>query len=102
LLAAGPVSPTIGRVRFLDLGAFAGALVFGGLYVSAAGEESDARAALGLTALGMASGLGTAWFLTDGMKPDRGAKAQGPRAGDFTTSLAPTQGGLMLGVNGWL
>lgn len=103
LLAAGPVSPSIGRVRFLDLGAIGGGLLFGGLYLSAAGDGSDARAALGLTALGMASGLGTAWFLTDGMQQDRGASAtSSARSGQVFTSLAPTRGGLMLGVNGWL
>ncbi|MBK7579736.1 MAG: hypothetical protein IPI67_05945 [Myxococcales bacterium] len=103
LLAAGPVSPSIARVRFLDLGGIAGGLVFGGLYISAAGDGSDARAALGLTSLGIASGLGTAWFLTESLEPDRGAdSASSNRSGEIATAIAPTRGGFVLRMSGWL
>jgi hypothetical protein len=63
--------PSIGRVRFIDLGGLSGALVFGGLYTAAfAGNNSDGRGLWGVTAAGMVAGLGTAWVLTSSMSPD--------------------------------
>ncbi|HZU82489.1 MAG TPA: hypothetical protein VE987_06220, partial [Polyangiaceae bacterium] len=44
VLAAGPVSPSIARVRFLDLGAIAGGLAFGGLYAAAADKNNSGQA----------------------------------------------------------
>lgn len=72
VLTAREVSPSIARVRFLDLGSIAGGLVFGGIYLSAAGERvSDPRPALVVTALGIAAGFGTAWWLTRELPGDR-------------------------------
>lgn len=99
VLSAGPVSPSIGRVRFLDLGALAGGLTFGGLYLSAAGENSDGRAAAGASALGIATGLGVAWVLTNGMEPDRGPEARA-REPQFHPTLVGVDHGLGLGVSG--
>jgi hypothetical protein len=85
-LAAEPVSPTVGRVRFLDLGGISGALLGGGLYVSIAGDDDfDGRALAGAAALGIGAGLTTAWFLTDRMETDRLEHA--------TLTVAPTADG---------
>jgi hypothetical protein len=106
ILAAGPISPSIARVRFLDLGGIAGGIVLGGLYLSAAGNESSSQGLLGLTALGMAGGLTTAWFATAGMEPDRlKSEATSPtRASSVlattTVSVAPTAGGGTFALRG--
>ena len=107
VLAAGPVSPSIARIRFLDLGGLAGGLAAGGLYLSAAGEESTSSGFMGLTALGMVGGLTTAWVATAGMPSDRLSdeiprSSSGP--GSFlttaTASLTPTPGGATLALRG--
>jgi hypothetical protein len=107
VFAAGPVSPSIARVRFLDLGGLAGGLAMGGLYLSAAGEESRASGLMGLTALGIAGGLTTAWLATSGMAPDRlseefPSSPRGPASlfKTATASLTPTAGGAALAVRG--
>ena len=105
ILAAGPISPSIARVRFLDLGGIAGAVTFGGLYLSAAGDDSSAQGLLGLSALGMASGLTTAWFATAKMDPDRLTEATaqtGTRSvlATTTVSVVPAAGGATLAFRG--
>jgi hypothetical protein len=102
LLAAGPVSPSIARVRFLDLGAVAGGLVAGGIYLSAANHDADPHAASGITALGIAAGLATSWAATSGMAPDRQAQAQTPDRTAFSWSptMMPAKEGMMIGVAG--
>jgi hypothetical protein len=107
VLAAGPVSPSIARVRYLDLGGIAGAVALGGLYLSAADEESTAGGMMGLTALGMVGGLTAAWLGTSSMPPDR-LSEEIPRAtrspASFLTtaapSLTPTLGGALLALRG--
>lgn len=101
MLAAGPVSPTIGRVRFLDLGAISGGLVFGGLYLSFADDNPDGRTAVGVTAAGLATGLGTAWFLTDSMDKDLGFEAETQPSAAIRPSVYPTAGGMGLGAVGY-
>jgi hypothetical protein len=105
IVGAGPVSPSIARVRFLDLGGLAGGIAAGGLYLSAAGDESTAAGAMGLTALGIAGGLTTAWFATSGMPADRlsveipGApRGAAPFLATATASLAPAPGGATLAL----
>jgi hypothetical protein len=105
IFAAGPISPSIARVRFLDLGGIAGAVTFGGLYLSAAGDDSSARGLLGLSALGIASGLTTAWFATAKMDPDRlteAAAQTGTRSvlATTTVSVVPAAGGATLAFRG--
>ena len=98
LLTAKAVSPSIARVRFLDLGALAGGLLAGGLYYAAADRSSNATAFSTITALGVLGGLGTAWALTSSMPRD-----DGPRVKDeakFSPTIAPTQGGATFGVAG--
>ena len=76
------VNPSVARVRFLDLGAISGGLLFGGLYMSAAGKDSHYRPFLGSLSVGMATGLALSWYLTRDMDPDM------PRKGNAPTSVA--------------
>lgn len=100
MLAAGPVSPTIARVRYLDLGGISGALLFGGLYVAAADNDSDAQSAFGITALGMVVGLGTAWYLTSDMPRDRREEKPVAPPVSWSPTILPLRSGAGLGVNG--
>jgi hypothetical protein len=104
LLAAGPVSPSIARVRFLDLGGVAGGLVAGGIYLSAANRNPDARVASGISAVGIAAGLVTAWAATSGMAADRVEPTEKPERSAFSWSptMIPAKEGMMVGVSGTL
>jgi hypothetical protein len=106
LLAASPVSPSIARVRFLDIGGVAGGLLGAGLYWAAANNNTDAQAFSGVTALGIAGGLTIAWFATQGMPADRLDDPEKPTTArtalDLQPTLAPVQGGATLGVAGLL
>jgi hypothetical protein len=106
LLAAGPVSPSIARVRFLDIGGIAGGLLAGGLYAAAADKNAQTQPAFAVTALGIAGGLGIAWYATQGMPADRleeKEKAAASRTAlDLQPTLAPVAGGATLGVAGLL
>jgi len=98
LLTAKAVSPSIARVRFLDLGALAGGLLAGGLYYAAAYRSSSTTGFSTITALGVLGGLGTAWALTSGMPRDDGPQAKDEAK--FSPTIAPTQGGATFGVAG--
>jgi hypothetical protein len=104
LLAAGPVSPSIARVRFLDIGAVAGGLLSGGLYLAAANHNVQAQPALGVTALGIAGGLGVAWAATSGMPADRleEKKSDPSVTATLQPTLTPVPGGATLGMAGLL
>lgn len=102
LLAAGPVSPSIARVRFLDIGGLGGGLLFGGLYLAGAGNASNAQAASGVAALGIASGLAVAWYATRGIAPDRPEDRAKPETLTFEPTMTPVKGGATLGVVGSL
>jgi len=107
VLTAGPVSPSIARVRFLDLGGIAGGVAVGGLYLSAAGKESTPGGLMGLLSIGIAGGLTTAWFTTSTMGADRLSEENRPSPSTSssvlttaTVSVAPTAGGAALAVRG--
>jgi len=103
LLTAGPVSPSIARVRFLDLGGIGGGLLAGGLYLAAANNNGNPQAALGTTALGIAAGLGLAWVASGRIPADRPEeRARGVDALMLEPTLAPVQGGATIGVHGVL
>jgi len=104
MVTAGPVSPSIARVRLLDLGAVGGGLVGAGLYWAAADSAADPRATAASLSLGIGAGLGVAWMATRGM-----ARDLGPSVGRDTSvvqslraSFAPTQGGALLALHGAL
>jgi hypothetical protein len=89
VLIGKDVSPSIARVRFLDLGGLAGGIVAGGIYLAIADKDADQRTATGVLAAGITGGLLLAWHLTAGMEPDY------PRAGHPATlgmldGLTPT------------
>lgn len=102
MLTASKVSPSIARVRFIDLGGIAGGLLFGGIYLAAADRKVDGRGFSGVTALGIATGLGVAFAATSSMTadraPDETAKKQG-FVGSLAGSVVPTQGGGMATVS---
>jgi hypothetical protein len=102
-LAAGPVSPTVARVRFLDLGGISGALLVGGVYVAAKGERVEASPMMISLASGMGVGLGVAWFATAGMPEDRREARDGARRRPLlgvSPTLVPVPAGVALGVRG--
>lgn len=106
MLSADAVSPSIARVRYLDLGGLCGVLLLDGVYLAATGDRSDARAASGLAALGMAAGLGVTWAATHDMPQDRRDRraptaAETPVA-NVSPMLTPMQGGAVLGLQGQL
>jgi hypothetical protein len=94
------VSPSIARVRFLDLGGIAGGLLVGGLYFAIADKESRPRPAMTAIALGASGGLAAAWFLTRDMAPDLPRDPHHRVAGALVPLLAPTSGGALAGVGG--
>lgn len=107
LATAGTLSPSINRVRIIDLAGISGALVFGGLYFAAKGENVEERPALGVLGLGTAVGLGIATWATRQMRPDTLARettapAMRSPIASVTPSLLPIAHGLALGVSGTL
>jgi hypothetical protein len=101
IFAAGPVSPTTARVRFLDLGAVAGGLAVGGLTLAARAEETeDGREIFLATDVGILAGLGVAWWLTASMPKDHGAEKPAPAEITLTPTVAALPGGFRLGAIG--
>ncbi len=96
----GPVlSPSVGRVRFVDLGGLAGGLVGVGGYLLAAGDNANPRAGLATTAVGSALGLGLAWWGTQGMDLDAASTDNGA---SVVPHVTPVAGGAVVGVSGSL
>jgi hypothetical protein len=92
VLIGKDVSPSIARVRFLDLGGLAGGILAGGLYFAFADQHADQRTATGVLAAGITGGLLLAWHLTSGMEPDY-PRAGHPAAGvldGLTPTLSPS------------
>ncbi len=99
-LGAGSVSPTIARVRFLDLGGIAGLVLSGGLFL--ASESRNEQAGLLAMGLGSSAGLAAAWIATTGMPKDD-PKTDAPSATGFGAArlvAAPVRGGATLGIGG--
>ncbi len=90
LATGASVSPSLTRVRIVDLGGVTGGLVGAATYL--ASSEKSQRATFGATAIGAAVGLGTAWLATSGM-PSADPLAKVLPAG-VTTALVPTPGGV--------
>jgi hypothetical protein len=95
------VSPSIARVRFLDLGGLSGGLLGGGLYLAMQDRDPSAQGLLMSTSLGMAAGLVTSWLLTRDMETDLPRKRREPSLADrLIPTLVPasTGTGMVLGV----
>lgn len=101
VFTADAVSPSIGRVLFLDLGAISGALLFGGLYAAMEPEDEVDRALPAVLAGGIATGLTVAWFLTEDMTPDL-FQREGSVAVEGVGILPLAGGGIGLGLHGRL
>ncbi|MBX3205884.1 MAG: hypothetical protein KF764_12495 [Labilithrix sp.] len=115
LLSAESVSPSIGRVRLIDLSGVLGGVAAAALYAAAANRESTAQATSGVTALGIAGGLAIGWVATAGMpkdalrtrepKDEDEPKASAQREDDTLASrvrplLLPQASGAMIGAGG--
>jgi hypothetical protein len=96
MLTASTVSPTVARVRIVDLCGVAGGFLFGGTYLAAAQRGTDSRATLGLAAIGAAGGLTLGWFSTTKMTRE----VPSTPAVSFDPTLLPVSGGAMAGVTG--
>jgi len=95
--AAGEVSPTIARVRFLDLGGIGGLLLSGGLFLATESRNEWAR---DLTiGAGTAAGLAVAWFATLGMSKDEPSTTGGTASLPHLVAM-PVRGGAALGFAG--
>ena len=101
LFLGDSVQPSIGRVRFVDLGGVSGALVLGGLYAALADKSADGRGVLGAASLGMVVGLGTAWVLTASLPPDDPQRSP-PSPLVPTVMPAGEAGGFVIGMAGAL
>jgi hypothetical protein len=103
VLSAGTLSPSVARVRFIDLGGIAGGLLASGLFVSAANDTSgnNTQGLLFVSALGIGGGLALSSVLTQGMPADRGAtELEPPPTVSIEPTLLPVRGGTMLGAMG--
>lgn len=87
IFAGAEVSPSIARVRFIDLGGLSGGLVVGGLYWTIQDKKASGRGLLTSSGLGMTAGLVTSWLLTRDMDPDQPRKN---RELSFAERLLPT------------
>jgi hypothetical protein len=97
---AGEVSPSIARVRFVDLGGLAGGLVGAGAYLLAVGDDAEARGGLLASGIGLGAGLSLSWWATAGMDQ---ASSKTPTALESIRPIAaPLRGGWMFGVSGAL
>lgn len=94
-------APSIARVRFIDVGAFAGGLVFGGLYASVA-DRMDGQALMFLTSAGIATGLATSAVLTRNMDRDEPRRGNPRKSAQWrsTPFMSPRPGGGTLGLAG--
>jgi hypothetical protein len=100
-LLGAAVSPSIARVRFIDLGGLSGGLLVGGLYWAQRDREAGARGLLVATSLGMGAGLVASWLLTEDMEPDLPRKHRETTLSErLVPTLAPTANGagFVLGV----
>jgi hypothetical protein len=111
ILLGNDVAPSIARVRFLDLGAIAGGVLFGGLYLAVSNGNPDTPKLTATLAGGIGVGLVTAWQLTTHMEPDypRHGRAAPSAVSSFTPTLmlapgatnhASSVAGLLVGVGG--
>ena len=100
-LAGAEVSPSIARVRFIDLGGLGGGLVLGGLYWAVQDKKVSGQGLLTATSLGMTAGLVAGWLFTRDMETDLPRKHREPSLAErLVPTLVPaTSGtGLVLGV----
>jgi hypothetical protein len=96
ILFAGDVSPSVARVRLIDLIGIGGGVATAGTYLSAT-DDVDVRLAEGLAAIGAAAGLAVGWLATSGMPKDTTRPAM-----NLMPSMVAVPGGATLGLRGSL
>lgn len=99
--AGAEVSPSIARVRFIDLGGLSGGLLLGGLYWAVQDRHASGQGLLIATSLGMTAGLAAGWLLTRDMETDQPRKDREPSLAErLVPTLMPASSGtgLVLGV----
>jgi hypothetical protein len=104
-LLGAQVSPSIARVRFIDLGGLSGGLLVGGLYWAMAGKDARPPGVTAALGIGMATGVATAWYFTRKMEEDFPRTGSTPSAlASMVPTIAPTSNGagMVLGVAGAL
>jgi len=89
------VSPSIARVRFIDLGGLAGGLTLGGLALALEGSHAQSPPILTATALGAGAGIALGWYLTRSMPQE-----QRRASADLVPFLAPIAHGAVAAVGG--
>jgi len=96
---AAKSAPSTARVRYLDLGAISGGVLFGGAYVAFAdmADSGGAQLASLVTGTGIAGGLTLAWILTADMPKDAFVERSTVA---WTPTLLPTEDGLAFGAMG--
>ena len=102
-IVGAEVSPSIARVRFIDLGGLSGGLLVGGLYWSMKDKGASGQGLLTAASLGMTSGLVAGWLLTRDMESDELRKHRELTLAErLVPTLAPagSGNGLVLGVAG--
>jgi hypothetical protein len=95
------ISPSIARVRFIDVGGFAGGLVMGGLYASLS-DRFDGQAFSFLTSAGIVTGLAASSWLTRDMERDEPRRGYVRKSSELrmTPYLTPHAGGGTFGLTG--
>lgn len=100
-LLGGSMAPSIARVRFIDVGAIGGGLVFGGLYASVA-DRIDGQAFSFITSAGIVAGLATSFWLTNNMERDEPRRGYVSKTSTWRASpfMNPQPGGGTMGLSG--
>lgn len=101
LVLAGDVSPSVARVRIVDLLGAAGALATTGVYLSIT-ESPELRLGEGLAAIGAATGLTVGWLATRGMAKELPKTSPGPASASWRPTLGAVRGGATVGFGGEL
>lgn len=97
--SAGLVSPSVARVRLVDLTGVAGGLSTAALYLSLT-RDADAKLSGGLAAAGAVTGLAVGWWATSGMPADRPGESRPAPPVSIHPTVHPVQGGAALGLVG--
>lgn len=100
MLISGSVSPSVTRVRLVDLSGVAGGLAASGMYLSLAHRDSDRRIGLGVAAGGAAVGLAAGSLLTAGMGREVPAPNGALRTITWQPMITPVLGGAVAGIGG--
>lgn len=105
ILGSHIVSPSVARVRLVDLMGIGGGLATAGLYLSLA-DDPGTRTTEGIAVLGAGLGLAAGWLVTSGMPKDTTTTTPAGAASLNKPTFQPTfgavRGGATLGLGGTL